>query len=74
MILDSRHVKKASESESFIDKLISGFIMEFHHFFNEYDGILSFLSINWRGVYDEGPSYDGFSSLDVCLAHQMVRS
>ena len=25
-------VTKASESESFIDELISGFMMEFHHF------------------------------------------
>ena len=41
----SRHVKKASESESFIDVLISGFMMEFHHFLNEYDGILSFCQL-----------------------------
>ena len=41
----SRHVKKASESESFIDELISGFMMEFHHFLNEYDGILSFCQL-----------------------------
>ena len=41
----SGHVKKASESESFIDELISGFMMEFHHFLNEYDGILSFCQL-----------------------------
>ena len=41
----SRHVKKASESESFIDELISGFMMEFHHFLKEYDGILSFCQL-----------------------------
>ena len=34
----------------------------------------SCLFVNWQGVYDECPSYDGFSSYDVCLAHQMVRS
>ena len=32
------------------------------------------LFVNWQGVYDECPSYDGFSSYDVCLAHQMVKS
>ena len=34
----------------------------------------SCLFVNWREFYDEYPSYDRFSSYDVCLAHQMVRS
>ena len=29
----------------------------------------SCLFVNWRGVYDECPSYDGFWTYDVCLAH-----
>ena len=34
----------------------------------------SCLFVNWQGVYDECPSYDGFSSYDVCPTYQMVKS
>ena len=31
----------------------------------------SCLFVNWRGINDECPLHDGFSSYDVCLANKM---